>query len=487
MYGRVVHTVKTLPMEKGMKIAQQLLNCFFFIDREDQLNCILPAYPKNGWYVAPSKPDGKPGSVYSSIYLNVTCDRGHVAKGQTSIFCFQGNWSSPMPECIRGKPAIGHLNPPRCDVTATRRYPQMRCLPIMDRWRTKSLPHKKRVGHCNLNPHPSVTYYCKQDGEDGLEMECDSIVPSGTVVRAECRKPNYNHEGIHPFMRCIDGVFDYIATCEIECGIITPQGNELISYARDALRAEVPWHVGVYRKLNETPSYQCAGSLISTSAIISVAHCYWDHYEKKKKPASNFVVAAGKLYFPWDDPRDEYNAQKRSVKSIDIPSRFHGQNANFQGDIAILIVDKLFELKPYLRPVCLNFDFNFNKRQLRNGNLGKFSGWGYTEEMKQSLALQTMDLPYVGVNECLSLVPKDFEVLVTSDKFCAGYTNGTAVCKGDSGGGISFPETERGVVRYYLRGVLSVSPSKENNCDLNSLAAYTEVFKHRDFIEESRE
>ncbi|XP_013138490.1 PREDICTED: uncharacterized protein LOC106103304 [Papilio polytes] len=421
-----------IPKENGLSI------------KDDKPKCILPAYPKHGRYVTQGRTDGKPGSIYESILLNVTCDKGYVANGQTSIFCFEGNWSNLIPDCIR---------------------------------------------YCELKSHPSVTYHCLEGGENSIKgaKVCGSLVPSGTVVSAECNKPYYYHYGIHPFMRCIDGVFDYIAICELECGTVTPQGTELITNALEADRAEVPWHIGVYRKSNGTHMYQCAGSLISTSAIISVAHCFWDNSRTAKRPASNFAVAAGKLYLLWDEPKDADYVQKRNVKSIQLPARFYGRKANYQEDIAVLIVDQLFELKSYLRPVCLSFDLNFNKAQLRSGRSGKFSGWGFTEELQQSLRLRTVDMPYIPIQECLSILPENYNILLTNDKFCAGYTNGTAVCNGDSGGGITFPELERGVLRYYLRGVLSISPATSNTCDMNSIAGYTEIYKHQVFIQESVE
>lgn len=59
------------------------------------------------------------------------------------------------------------------------------------------------------------------------------------------------------------------------------------------------------------------------------------------------------------------------MKEINIPSLFQGAAANFQEDIAILILVTPVVYQTYVRPVCLNFDTNFERRQLVENKLGK--------------------------------------------------------------------------------------------------------------------
>lgn len=61
------------------------------------------------------------------------------------------------------------------------------------------------------------------------------------------------------------------------------------------------------------------------------------------------------------------------VKEIKIPSLFQGERANFQDDIAILIMMTPFSYTTYIRPVCLNFNPSFENWQLQNRKLGKVS------------------------------------------------------------------------------------------------------------------
>lgn len=55
---------------------------------------------------------------------------------------------------------------------------------------------------------------------------------------------------------------------------------------------------------------------------------------------------------------------------------------------------------------------------------------------------------------------------------------GTSVCTGDSGGGLAFKKSNR----YFIQGVVSVSPAKGSTCDSYRYVAFTSVPQHLDFI-----
>ncbi|KAF9797964.1 hypothetical protein SFRURICE_019307 [Spodoptera frugiperda] len=204
---------------------------------------------------------------------------------------------------------------------------------------------------------------------------------------------------------------------EIKCGRVTPEGVDLIIDGRIAKRGELPWHVGIYRKTTNPYMQICGGSLVTNRIVISAAHCFWDDVSKLQ-PASMYAVAIGKIYRPWANPKDT-DAQKsdggkgadespdgklmvpckdsrdsREVKEIKIPARFQGSAANFQDDIAILVLETPFVYQTYVRPVCLDFDVNFDRRQLQPNKLGKVAGWGLTSENGQaSQILKVVELP----------------------------------------------------------------------------------------------
>lgn len=58
---------------------------------------------------------------------------------------------------------------------------------------------------------------------------------------------------------------------------------------------------------------------------------------------------------------------------------------------------------------------------------------------------------------------------------------GQSVCDGDSGGGLVFKRSDD---RYYIRGVVSNGPQKKDwTCDNFQIALYTDVKKHKEFVQ----
>ncbi|VVC87201.1 unnamed protein product, partial [Leptidea sinapis] len=401
--------------------------------------CVLPPHPTNGVYTVIGAPNAKPGQTYSVVYLNVSCAAGFGLKsGKGSLFCVDGAWSDDMPECVR---------------------------------------------FCRLNPHESVEYRCVISGGNSVEgtRECSKFEPTGTMVRPQCRQPNYYYPGVLSVMRCIDGNWDSIAICSPECGRVTPEGEQLVIGGWAAKRGELPWHTGIYSKKTSPFKQICGGSLVSTNVVISAAHCFWDDLSKQQPP-QNYAIAVGKLYRPFNNQKD-VGSQHSDVKDIKIPPLFQGAAANFQEDIAVVILVTIIQYKTFIRPVCLSFDYNFDKRQLSVGKMGKVAGWGLTgENGVASPTLKVVELPYVDLNLCISSSPPGFREYINSDKFCAGFTNGTTLCKGDSGGGLAFPDWEMGVERFYLRGVVSTAPTNEDLCNAHTYVTFTQIAKHEHFI-----
>ncbi|KAJ8705493.1 hypothetical protein PYW08_012539 [Mythimna loreyi] len=395
--------------------------------------CILPPYPEDGTYVS-NYPNATPGQSFASLNLNVTCNPGYGFSETGVIFCQDGIWSHPVPECVR---------------------------------------------MCKLENDPSVHYYCLITNSIDDHRECNLYEPSGTVVKPECNSPNYYPPVPLFLMECIDGRWTNPAICIPECGRVTPDGEPLIIDGRQAMRGELPWHVGIYRKTVEIYLQICGGSIITNDVVISAAHCFWNDVTKQL-PASMFAVAVGKIYRSWDNDKDE-DVQRSEVKEIKIPVRFQGSATNFQDDIAVLKLETPFVYKTYIRPVCLNFDITFDARQLQPENLGKVAGWGLTAEDGQpAQVLKVIELPYVEVKQCLKSSPLSFREYITSDKICC-YRVGTALCRGDSGGGLAFLESDR----YYLRGIVSTAPNNDHLCNSNRLTTFTHIIKHEHFLKMS--
>ncbi|XP_037299565.1 transmembrane protease serine 12 [Manduca sexta] len=231
----------------------------------------------------------------------------------------------------------------------------------------------------------------------------------------------------------------------------------------------------------------CGGTIIAKNVVLTAAHCLTR--DRTKPKASLFAVAAGKVYRPWNAPND-VGAQKSNVYAIEIPPRYQGPVGNFQEDIALLFLNKALRYNEFVRPACLNFNPDYDKTQLEK-NVGSIVGWGLTgENSLPSQVLQAAELPIVPIEKCLEESPVSFRSSITGDKFCAGHTNGTAVCRGDSGGGLTIP----GIVKranvdppcfelhVFLRGVTSTSPTSDNSCNVYTWATFTHLLRHEHFV-----
>ncbi|XP_048006896.1 coagulation factor IX-like [Leguminivora glycinivorella] len=258
--------------------------------------------------------------------------------------------------------------------------------------------------------------------------------------------------------------------------------NILIGDKLTSLQAPLlQFHVGVYSKAFEPYMQICGGTLVTTEAVISAAHCFWSDVEGAL-PASQFVVAAGKLYRPWNDNHDLY-AQKSEVFSIKLPPRFHGAVTSFQDDIAVVLLDTRFTQSPAIRPLCVKFDEYLEQNHLRSGKQGVVQGWGLTAENgPPAQALQYLYMPYVPIEECIASSEPSFLKYITSDKICAGVTTGKALCRGDSGGGLVFFDYSTSERVPFLFGIASTAPRNTHLCNTHARATLTRVLSHRLFL-----
>ncbi|KAL0111933.1 hypothetical protein PUN28_013265 [Cardiocondyla obscurior] len=279
-----------------------------------------------------------------------------------------------------------------------------------------------------------------------------------------------------------DGLWDRrLFRCLPECGSSIARGNTLIVNGFESEAGVFPWHVGVYAVKRRRDEYEqiCGGTLISNNLVVSAAHCFYDESYNKLYEASKYAVAAGKHRRDWN-AREKY-AQQSLVESVRAGGRYQGARGNFANDIALLKLKTPFELTALVKPVCIDWDNTHEREQLQVGHSGKVVGWGKDIKGVSTRRLQEINMPFVPYDQCVSAVPADFRGYLTSDKFCAGYMNGSSVCDGDSGGGLCFEKD--GI--WYLRGIVSVSPENRGTCDYNSYVGFTYLSHFRDWVREA--
>ncbi|XP_025153741.1 modular serine protease isoform X3 [Harpegnathos saltator] len=331
-------------------------------------------------------------------------------------------------------------------------------------------------------PLNSTTVYisCNYRGQ---EVSCSESILPGTQATLTC-KPFHKLPSIslsNLWMKCLDsGMWDHaMFHCVPVCGIIISQTRSLLAIGSGikSTLGSFPWHVGIYVK-DGAKTYKniCGGSLISKNLVVSAAHCFYDEVENKPYNASNYAVAAGKYYRSWDAP--ELYSQKSMVEYVKLRFDYFGTRGNLAEDIALVKLQTPLVFNMRVIPICVDWKNMYDQEQLQEGQSGKLAGWGKDTTGKPTEELFEVNMPYVERQKCRDNVPLEFRGFITFDKFCAGLMNGSSACDGDSGGGLCFIKNGY----WYLRGIVSVSPQKDNYCDLNSYVAFTRISAYLEWI-----
>ncbi|XP_015111100.1 modular serine protease [Diachasma alloeum] len=251
---------------------------------------------------------------------------------------------------------------------------------------------------------------------------------------------------------------------------------------------DFPWHATLYEtnSENSVKKFICGATVITENLLITAAHCIFDEGTKKSKKPEKFLISVGNIYRDYDytDYPPQLEVRKAKVTNIYMNCDYQGYKGNHNQDIAILRVEPSLDFKSYLVPICL--DTTARTLAIDIGTLGQVAGFGRTATGSSSSIIRALSVPVVPKNKCIEQANEvNGGNFITPDKFCAGYTNGSSVCNGDSGGGLTF-ETNR---LSYLRGIVSSGigvndTEAEPICDNNRYAIYTEVAFHISWIQD---
>ncbi|CAB3376967.1 Hypothetical predicted protein [Cloeon dipterum] len=242
-----------------------------------------------------------------------------------------------------------------------------------------------------------------------------------------------------------------------------------------------PWHALLE---NINTNLTCGGSLISTKAVLTAAHCIFG------LNASDFDVTIG-MY-------DEKSVDSHKIQTK-TPSRLISHpnytSGHFHYDIGLMIFDEQqFNITEYVRPICLwNEDASLERV---SESLAVVIGFGITDSNKsQPDTLQEAKLKIRSHKECyLSKRWFFHKHLKPGDNFCAGNidnSTGTTACIGDSGGSLSLEKNGR----WFIRGIVSFGMSKKSGnasggaqetvCNPESDSLFTDVANYMDWIVEN--
>ncbi|XP_065346929.1 chymotrypsinogen A-like [Cloeon dipterum] len=159
-------------------------------------------------------------------------------------------------------------------------------------------------------------------------------------------------------------------------------------------------------------------------------------------------------------------------------------------DVGLMILSKKVEISDNVRPICLwNDDSDSNLARVA-GTKAMAVGFGLADNYTLPDELQEVRLPILAHKECYLSKKRFFgKYLLPGDNFCAGYTNGTTTCNGDSGGSLSIEKDGR----WFIRGIVSSGMSKKVMfegeerllCHPNQYSLFADVAGYVDWIVEN--
>ncbi|KAL1399343.1 hypothetical protein pipiens_008285 [Culex pipiens pipiens] len=245
-----------------------------------------------------------------------------------------------------------------------------------------------------------------------------------------------------------------------ECGRRKIKLNKAIVRGQDTSPGEWPWHAAVYRRTGFSDSYVCGGTLISDKFLLTADHCTKDDNGNGLVSKRIFIRLG------------VHNLQALNLQTLQQHDVLHvhrfGYSKGVKNDIAILELSTEVRFTEYVQPACINQVPDLTDQ------LGTVVGWGVTETDALTPVLKSSRMPAIGSIQCIESDRDIFGATLDRSLFCAGYTNGTTVCNGDSGGGIHFERDGA----WYVGGLVSFTGVRDSGhlCRTKGYAGFTNVF-----------
>nr|XP_023021786.1 serine protease persephone-like [Leptinotarsa decemlineata] len=250
----------------------------------------------------------------------------------------------------------------------------------------------------------------------------------------------------------------------------------LIVGGTKASRQEFPHMAQLGYISGSDTEWACGGSLISRNFVLTAGHCLWSQDLGAPK-----LVRVGIT-----NVSDTNYLQVRNVKQIIRYPDYIGEKYH---DIALLKMDRDYEMNPYVRPACIHTqkDIPYNNAIA--------SGWGRIEfSGDDSKDLLKVVLEFFSTSQCNYTYRRDINQpgsslakgILEDTMICAGSTKEYRdTCQGDSGGPLQIYHEDTADIKcmYEIVGVTSFGQS----CGLakNVPGVYSRVSAYVKWIEDN--
>jgi len=238
---------------------------------------------------------------------------------------------------------------------------------------------------------------------------------------------------------------------------------------------EFPWMVAILKEELAAEQvlnvYQCGGSLINPSVVLTAAHCVHG------KNPSALKVRAGE----WDTQtkNELFPHTDHDVQDLVVHREYY--KGGLHNDVALLFLKSPVKFEQHISTVCLPpQDANFDHSRCFA------SGWGkdvFGKEGKYQVILKKIELPVVPWAPCQeslrqTRLGKRFNL--HNSFICAGGEPGKDTCKGDGGSPLVCPVNHK-PGHYYQAGIVAWGIG----CgETGTPGVYVNVAKFRHWIDE---
>ena len=247
---------------------------------------------------------------------------------------------------------------------------------------------------------------------------------------------------------------------EVECGIEgPPQALDRIVGGYETEPGQWPWEVALFID----NAWFCGGSLISSSFVLTAAHCV--------DGASYFDIMAGA-----HNIRESSEPNRVEITSFNGWTHPQWDPNTLSADLALIELPSPVEWTDYIKPACLPAPGD----TADEGELVTCAGWGKPSDSAGGISpvlRMVEDLPLISNAECNAIYG-----IVDDGQVCIDTAGGKGTCSGDSGGPcMSRWEEDRAPGQKWKQvGIVSFGASA--GCEVGYPAGLTRVEAYLDWI-----